>query len=589
MPRSLLTRLFVVVVSTSFSLAQVTFSKSTYPVPGERIERADFTSDGFGDLLVYDKNHIQILPNAGNGTFDTDRIFSVSANQAGLFDAALVDFNRDGNVDVAGCHEGVIVYEGNGQGSLTQGLTIPGNCGWIVSGDFNGDGNPDLAVGVQTPRHQVIVYLGDGRGGLSGEVVNDNVNFTSNGVTCGMGRSAVASDFTGNKKLDIVIQANCDNETTNTAGSALIVGKGDGTGHFSFHKDQNYNFSGGSQLRIVDGNQDSRRDIYLVGGTGTPKQDAILLLVSNGDGTFAAPKTILSGTPFTASGGSGIEAYSMVDLDGDGLEDGVAVMRALDVQANVSYFLQYAKQQSNGSYTQIRQTSLANGAFSMLWGDFDKDGRADLAFARGTGNLIPSTTDVWLNTANPNRECAKPSAIRSLTLCPLAAGTGNFVFIGNPLDSHLINAMQIYVDGTLRYETPDDRLAAFLHLDGGTHRITAKAWDDLGAFSTTTNVTAVSSCSNTANRTVHICSPQNGTVFTTEGKQAPVAHVAASATTNLKLNAIQVYLDGVLKYQNTTKSIDIQLPLLTSGTHRITVKGWDSNGAFSSSVLVAVK
>src|SRR5205085_5709879 len=200
--------------------------------------------------------------------------------------------------------------------------------------------------------------------------------------------SAVASYFTGEKKLDIVFQGNCDNETTNVAGSALIVGKGDGAGHFTFHKDQNYNFSGGSKLRIVDGNQDNRRDVYFVGGTSNPNQSALLLLVSNGDGTFAAPKPILTGAPFTSSGGSSIEAYTMVDLDGDGFQDGVAVMRALDAQANASYFLQYAKHQPDGSYTQIRQSSLANGAFAMLWGDFDKDGRADLAFARGTGNLI---------------------------------------------------------------------------------------------------------------------------------------------------------------------------------------------------------
>jgi hypothetical protein len=404
-----------------------------------------------------------------------------------------------------------------------------------------------------------------------------------------MGLSAVASDFTGNKKLDIVFQASCDNETTNTAGSALIVGKGDGTGHFSFHKDQNYNFSGGSKLRIVDGNQDSRRDIYFAGGTSTPKQDAILLLVSNGDGTFAAPKPTLVGTPFTSSGGAGIEAYTMVDLDGDGFVDGVAVMRALDAQANASYFLQYARQQPNGSYTQTRLSTLSNGAFAMLWGDFDKDGRADLAFTRGTGNLIPSTTDVWLNTANASRACAKPAASRSLTLCPLSAGTGNFLFIGNPLDSHLINAMQIYVDGVLRYETPDDRLAALLHLDGGTHRITAKAWDDLGAFSTTTNVTAASSCSNTANRTVKICSPQNGAVISSEAKGPPRAHIVATASTNLKFTAIQVYVDGKLTYQNTVKSIDIQQSFNTSGTHRITVKGWDSSGAFASMVSVTVR
>src|ERR1044071_2034405 len=124
MLRSLLSLLFSVVAFSSLSQAGVHFSKSSYPVPGERMERADFTADGFEDLLIYDNQKVQILPNAGNGTFDKDSIFTINS---GLFDVALVDFNRDGNIDVAGCHQGIIVYQGNGQGSLTQGLTIPGN------------------------------------------------------------------------------------------------------------------------------------------------------------------------------------------------------------------------------------------------------------------------------------------------------------------------------------------------------------------------------------------------------------------------------------------------------------------------------
>jgi hypothetical protein len=584
MPRSLLTFLSIVVVSTSLSQAQVRFSKSSYPVPGERIERADFTSDGFEDILVYDKLQVQILPNSGNGAFDKDRGFAV---RGGLFDAALVDFNRDGNIDVAGCQEGVIVYEGNGQGSLTQGLTIPGNCGWIVSGDFNGDGNPDLAIGTSVPRNQVIVYFGDGRGGLSGQVVNDNVNFTSNGVTCGMGRSAVASDFTGNKKLDIVIQANCDNESTNTAGSALIVGTGDGTGHFSFHKEQDYKFSGGSKLRIADGNQDNRSDIYFVGGTSNPQQSALLLLVSNGDGTFMAPKPILTGTPFTSSGGSVIEAYTMVDLDGDGLIDGVAVMRALDAQGNASYFLQDAKQQFDGKYIQFDISALANGAFAMTWGDFDKDGRADLAIARGTGNLIPSTTDVWLNTTASNPTCPARTSDRSLALCGYNLGNGTYHFVGTPLDKLPINAMQIYVDGVVNYLTPDDLLDANLSFNPGSHRVTAKAWDDLGAFSSVINLTVQSSCSNSTNRTVHICLPKSGASFTNSGGKASVEIVAAAAS-NLNYSATQVYVDGSVVFSTASKAVDVK-ENLSIGSHRITVKGWDSSGAFSTLVMVTVK
>jgi hypothetical protein len=584
MTRSLLSLLFSVVAFASLSQAQVHFSKSSYSVPGERIERADFTADGFEDLLVYDKEQIQILPNAGNGTFDKDRIFTI---KSGLFDATLVDFNRDGNIDVAGCHQDVVIYEGTGQGTLTQGLTIPSNCNWIVSGDFNGDGNPDLAIGVNTPRNQVIVYLGDGHGGVAGVVVNDNVNFTLNGVTCGMGLSAVASDFTGNKKLGIVFQANCDNETTNVAGSALIVGIGDGTGHFSFHKDQNYNFSGGSQLRIADGNQDNRSDIYFVGGTSNPQESALLLLASNGDGTFVTPKTVLTGAAFTSSGGSGIEAYTMVDLDGDGLEDGIAVMRELDAQGNPRYFLLDAKQQSNGNYIHYAISALSNGAFAMLWGDFDKDGRADLAIARGTGNLIPSTTDVWLNTTTTNPTCAALTSDRSLAFCGYNLGNGTYHFVGTPLDKLPINAMQIYVDGVVKFLTIDDLLDANLSFNPGSHRITAKAWDDLGAFSNVINLTVQSSCNNSTNRTVHICFPQNGASFTSSGGKAPIEIVAAAAS-NLNYSATQVYVDGTLVFSTASKAVDVKQNL-SIGSHRITVKGWDSSGAFSSSIKITVR
>ena len=260
--------------------------------------------------------------------------------------------------------------------------------------------------------------------------------------------SRTAAGMSRPRRTGACLSSNCDNETTNVAGSALIVGIGDGTGHFSFHKDQTYNFSGGSQLRIADGNQDNRPDIYFVGGTSNPQESALLLLASNGDGTFVAPNPILTG------GGAGIEAYPVADLDGDGLNDGLAVMRELDAQGNVRYFLLDAKRQSSGNHVQIAISALANGAFAMLWGDFDKDGRADLAIARGTGNLIPSTTDVWLNTTATNPTCAALTSDRSLGFCGYNLGNGTYHFVGTLLDKLPINAMQIYVDGDLSSSRP---------------------------------------------------------------------------------------------------------------------------------------
>ena len=86
----------------AFMNAQLSWSKHVYNVGGElRVERADFTGDGFPDLFLYteDDNIVSILPNTGNGIFDASHVFTMSQR---LTDAVLLDFNRDGKIDVVG-------------------------------------------------------------------------------------------------------------------------------------------------------------------------------------------------------------------------------------------------------------------------------------------------------------------------------------------------------------------------------------------------------------------------------------------------------------------------------------------------------
>ena len=566
--------------------AQLAWSKRTYSPVGFNIDHADFTGDGFPDLLVYGKNEITVIPNAGNGTFDVTRAHSFSNQFFGT--AALADFNRDNHMDLAGCtNSGVEILEGNGDGSLTFLRTIETGCSWVAAADFNGDGNPDLAVGSGAPTgstgNQVSIYLGDGLGGFSAPVLNNNIDLTSSkGVLCSLNGRAVAADFTGDKVPDLFITADCP--SGDVSFSAVIFGKGDGTGHFTFHRDVETSFDSSMRLRLGEGNNDGKNDVVAVGmgsaphGTGS---SALTLFLNHGDGTFAS-KTIVAEVEESISG-SIVRSGTLADFDGDGIKDGIAMIHTFAARSGDSWTLQFFKGQADGTYKLVQTSNLATDINDMVWGDFDKNGRADIALIR------PESTDVWLNTTSTDPLCPATTTNRSLGFCGFNLGNGTYHFVANPLDTRPINAMQLYVDGVVRFLTPDDLVSANLNLSPGKHRITAKAWDDLGAFSSVINLTVQATCTNTTNRTVHICSPQNGAVFTTEGKQAPVAHVVATAATNLKFSAIQVYLDGVLKYQNTVKSIDIQLPLLTSGGHRITVKGWDSSGAFSSSVTVTVQ
>src|SRR5262249_41855602 len=145
-----------------------------------------------------------------------------------------------------------------------------------------------------------------------------------------------------------------------------------------------------------------------------------------------------------------------------------------------------------------------------------------------------------------------------------------------------------YIDGALKFTTPDDFMNKYLQLSPGQHRITAKAWDDLGAFSSTTFVDAAPACSNTANRTVKICQPTSGA--TIKGEAGAVFQIVASAASNLKYSSTQIYIDGKLEYSNPAKDIIVEMEVpSTTGTHRVTVKGWDSSGSFSSSISITVK
>jgi len=557
------------------SQAQFSWSKGTYPVSGGRVERADFNGDGFQDLLIHNgPDTISVLLNNGDGTFDGKHAFTL--NQA-LGDVALIDFNRDGKIDVVGCEgNNVIILAGNGDGTLTFSHSFPVACLWLVAADFNRDGRPDIAVGTLPDpfgsNNQVIVYLGDGDGGVARQIVINHVDFsTVAGDPCLINGAAVAGDFTGDKVADIAITADCFNGTT--SGGALIVGVGDRTGHFTFHKDVEFGLGGSMRLQLVDADQDGRRDIAGVGKTFAPFGSGgteLILFVSLGNGTFTS--RVVAGASFDDQ--VVIESGAIADLDGDGLKDAALGVIASDFDGNTTHSLQVLRRSFDGTYKLVKTLPLGAEVMDMVWGDFNRDGVVDLATIR------PDSTDVFLNNSSRVSRCFSQTADRSLTLCNLGStAAGRVHFVVNPTDKLPIHLLQIYVDDHLTFQTLDDLLNKTLTLGFGQHHIVAKAWDDLGQFAASQTFFV---CSNSINRTVKICSPENDTT----GK-SPV-HILASAATSLAFASLQLYLDGKLLQRSSLKLLDTQLPL-SGGTHHITVKGWDSSGQFSSSVIVHIQ
>jgi len=156
------------------------------PLPGlctRLIAAGDFNNDGYPDAVAASPSSdgsctagdgvLTALLNNGDGTFSSAAGSPGLVNPNGM---AVGDFNGDGNLDVAVIQANatgpqVLVFTGNGDGTFQTPLGIQLSAGFqpdaLAVGDFNNDGILDLAlVSVSAPTHtgKVMILPGNGDG-----------------------------------------------------------------------------------------------------------------------------------------------------------------------------------------------------------------------------------------------------------------------------------------------------------------------------------------------------------------------------------------------------------------------------------------
>ncbi len=137
----------------------------------------DFNGDGIQDLVTANgnANTVTVLIGNGLGLF-RDAVGSPIAVGTEPFFVATGDFNQDGKQDLAIANNGddtVSILMGNGAGGFNPQESDSGQSPYavgsgpiaIVVGDFNRDGNPDLAI-AKAGDNTVTVLLGRGSGGM---------------------------------------------------------------------------------------------------------------------------------------------------------------------------------------------------------------------------------------------------------------------------------------------------------------------------------------------------------------------------------------------------------------------------------------
>ena len=184
----------------------------------------DFTGDGKTDLVTVNAdNTVSVLLGNGDGTF-TQAPGSPIALGSGppvVGSLAVGDFNRDGNLDLAITNDtnGTLsVLLGAGDGTFTSApgspIALGGSPQNVVVGDFNGDHEPDLAVNTG---NGVTVLLGNGDGTFRAAPGSPLTPGSHGGLAIG--------DFNSDGKQDLALA--CDEG--NRSGLCLWLGKGNGT------------------------------------------------------------------------------------------------------------------------------------------------------------------------------------------------------------------------------------------------------------------------------------------------------------------------------------------------------------------------
>ncbi len=337
------------------------------------VDAADFDEDGKPDVVTWTQDSIRrsfvsVLTSDGRGGFRSPIMFPGRVRNA-----KVADFDEDGHADLVGFDDSyyVQVFLGDGQGGIarsdrTSFVANPTQTNVAID-DFDGDGHADFAIYRQNLLTEPgSVYIGLGNGDATFRSA-PSLQLIEGLASTGM---LATGDFDRDGLPDLLCYAP----------PRVFVLRGHGDGSFDSPPPAASLttidwLSRSFDPAVVDLDRDGRLDVVLP----DPVQGVVVLL-GNGDGSFAEPRTFPSLSP--------AGDIALADFDGDERLD-VAIAYA----ENTPFFYFYrttvrvASGDGAGNFGSPRLLVSGEFPIAIAAADFDRDGDPDLAVANGEGAI----------------------------------------------------------------------------------------------------------------------------------------------------------------------------------------------------------
>ena len=268
-----------------------TFSTST-PIPTgmspQALVTGDWNGDGHADLAVatYTNATIATHPGNGDGTFGRRLDYPIAPGS----DVEIAELTGDGIPDVL-TSAPLMLWPGMGDGRMEPAIDLTIAALGIATGDFDGDGNRDIAT-ANGAVNSISLLRGLGGGAFAPP------------VSYGVGGNALligARDLDGNGRDDVVVHA----------GTTISVFKGQANGTLAL--DHTRGAISATEMSVVEATGDSHPDVVLLRNSGEPNTP-VQIFSGSATGTLGA------GSSFDYAGLT-VRTVAVGDFTSDGIPD----------------------------------------------------------------------------------------------------------------------------------------------------------------------------------------------------------------------------------------------------------------------------